>query len=129
MNVHELIKYHVSQEHFPEAMQPSLVDHLTLSARLLEQACVRTAIKYIVTAPAPRRPGRFIVFHTFATNRTAYGTIQDVESAFAEWFLATGILPIINPIPFVYFQEAELLPKDWYSVITTRGIGVYNHAT
>jgi hypothetical protein len=129
MNIHELIKYQVGQDRFPKAMRPGLKDDITLSATLLERRRIRPSIKYIVTSPSPRRPGRAIVFHTFATNRTAYGAIQDVEPAFAQWFLQTRILPIINPIPFAYFEEAEMLPKEWYDVIVARGIGVFNHAT
>jgi len=70
-----------------------------------------------------------IIFHAFATNRTAYGTIQDLESAFAGWYLQTHILPIINPIPMKYYEEPKMLPKEWYSQISIRGVRIYNHAT
>ena len=65
--------------------------------------------------------------HSFASNRTAYGAIQALESVFADWFLYTRILPIITPIPIKYFSAPEMLPKDIYSVIINRGIKVYEN--
>ena len=112
MSVLQIVKYHAGKKVFPEMMKPSLQDHLQLSSQLFMQRYVKPTIRLVVATPRPQRPGRSIVFHAFATNRTAFGTIHDLESILADWFLETRILPIINPIPMQYYQEPKRLPKE-----------------
>ncbi|MCI0559019.1 MAG: hypothetical protein MN733_11025 [Nitrososphaera sp.] len=128
MSILQIVKYDALEGVFPERMRPSLQDHLHLSSQLFQRRRVKPTIRFVVTAPPPQRPGISIVFHAFATNRTAFGAIQDLESIFADWFLETRILPIINPIPMKYYGEPEMLPKDWYSSISVRGVKIYSHA-
>jgi hypothetical protein len=128
VSISQIVKYDAVDKVFPEKMLPSLRDHLQRSSQLFNQRLVKSTIRFVVTAPPPRRPGKSIVFYAFATNRTAFGTISDLESIFTDWFLETRILPIINPIPIKYFVEPKLLPREWYSSISIRGIRIYSYA-
>ena len=129
MSISQIVKYDALEGIFPARMQPILQDYLRYSSQLFQQRHVKSTIRLVVTAPPPQRPGKSIVFHAFATNHTAFGAIQDLESIFADWFLETRILPIINPIPMRYYREPEMLPKNWYSSISSRGIRIYSYAS
>ena len=128
MSILEIVKFDARRRIFPPEMKPVLQDNLHLSSDLFTRMQVRPTIRFVLTAPPLRRPGNSIVFYAFATNRTAFGAIQDIESVFAQWFLKTRILPIINPIPMKYYEEPEMLPKEWYTTITKRGVGIYHYA-
>ncbi len=128
MSILQIVKYDAVKEVFPQRIVPSLRDYLQFSSQLFYKRNVKPTIRFVVTAPPPRRPGKSIVFHAFATNRTAFGAIHDLESIFADWFLETRILPIINPIPIKYYVEPKLLPKEWYSSISSYGIRIYSYA-
>ncbi len=129
MSILNHVKFDAMQEFFPDGMAPSLRYDLHFSSQLLHKRRIKSTIRFVVTAPPPKRPGKSIVFHAFATNRTAFGVIQDLESIFTVWFLETKILPIINPIPMKYFEEPELLPKVWRTSISQRGVRLYSYAT
>jgi len=128
MNILQVVEYDALEGVFPEKMRPSLRDHLHAASQLFQQRYVKSTIRLVVTAPPPQRPGKSIVFHAFATNRTVFGVIQDLEAVFADWFLQTRILPIINPIPMKYYDEPQILPSDWYSSMSSRGIRIYHYA-
>ncbi len=128
MSMIEIVKFNARENVFPKGMKPNLRDRLLLSSQLFSKRQVKHTIRFVVTAPPLKRPGKSIVFHAFTTNRTAFGAIQDLESIFADWFLETRILPIINPIPMKYYENPKLLPKNWYRIISTRGVEIYNYA-
>jgi hypothetical protein len=128
MSILQIVKYDALERVFPERMWPILEDRLQFASQLFQQRRVKPTIRFVVSAPPPQRPGKSIVFHAFATNRTAFGAVQDLESLFADWFLETQILPIINPIPMKYYKEPEMLPKDWFSSISIRGVRIYSYA-
>ncbi len=128
MGIRELVRFDALQQTFPPGMRPSLQEHLHFSATLFRRRRVKHTIRFVVTAPPVRRLSRSIVFHAFATNRTAFGVIEDLEAVFAEWFLETQTLPIINPIPMRYYEEPQILPKQWYWQIAERGVGIHTYA-
>lgn len=128
MSVLHIVKYNAKRGTFPAEMEPRLQDYLRLSSDLLTGRHVKQTIRVIVSTPPLRRITRSMVFHAFATNRTVYGTIEDLGPMFADWFQETGILPIINPIPMRYYLEPEMLPKNLYSLISTRGVEIYSYA-
>jgi hypothetical protein len=128
MSIIQIVQFDAREQVFPAGMNPALQDHLHFSSNLFELIQVKQTIRFVLAAPPLTRPGNSIVFHAFATNRTAFGAIQDLEKVFAQWFLETHILPIINPIPMKYYHEPEMLPKRWYKPITNRGVGIYHNA-
>jgi len=127
MKIQQFVKFSAEEWSFPEEMNVNLQRQLHLSANLFQQRHVKSTIRFVVTAPSLKRPGKSILFHAFATNRTAYGTIHDLRVIFADWFLKTGILPIINPIPIKYYYEAEMLPRPWLVPISKRGVRIYSY--
>jgi hypothetical protein len=128
MSILQIVKFNALEQIFPAGMKPALQDQLHLSSYLFKRRRVRPTIRFVLTAPPLKRPENSMMFHAFATNRTAFGTIHDLEEVFAEWFLETRILPIINPVPMKYYEEPEMLPKEWYIPITKRGVGIYRYA-
>ena len=128
MSILQIVEYDAFEGVFPQKMRSELKQDLQFSSQLFSQRSIKPTIRLVVTAPPPQRPGRSIVFHAFTTNRTSYGAIEDLESIFAEWFLETRTLPIINPIPMKYFKEPEMLPEDWYLSISKRGVKIYSYA-
>ena len=128
MDIREHIKFSAVEDRFPERMRSVLREQLHWASEVLHERRVSHTIRLVVAAPPPLRPGRSIVFYAFATNRTAFGAIEALERPLAEWYLETGILPIVNPIPMKYFDEPQLLPKQWFRPIVTRGVGIYTHA-
>ncbi len=129
MNIEQIVKYNAIERTFPENMRLDLQDQLLYSSKLFVSYKIKPSIRLIITAPPLKRSGNSILFHAFATNHTAYGTILDLEPIFTEWFLQTKIMPIINPIPITYFEEPELLPRKLFSYISTRGVKIYSYAT
>jgi len=127
MNLLEQIKFSPADQIFPSGINPVLQDYLHVAYDIFRSRPIKKTIKLVVTAPPLKRFGNSILFHAFASNKTAYGTIEDLEKVFADWFIRTDILPIINPIPFKYIETPQLLPKAWYSPIRNRGVLIYKH--
>lgn len=127
MRIREYVRYR-NREDYPMESYPAISDFFyTLSMRVGEVAPSRRVLGIVGLYPFRRsaRPIDTISFVTFSTTRTTYAALKDVEDIFADFYLQSGILPYINPLPQVYFKEPELLPGKVKSILHKQGAYIY----
>lgn len=127
MSLLQHLKYH-SREEFPMEAYPALSDHMySLASRLQDSQPVRGVVGIVGLYPARpvKRPPTSASFFTFTTSRTAYAALRDVEDIFADFYLRSGILPHISPLPKRYFDEPTALSQSLLTTFAKQGALLY----
>lgn len=127
MGVREYIRFNDPRS-FPFEIHPALSDYfLTLSQRLTDSPPSRRVSGIVGLYPHRNRARQIetVSFITFTTARTAYSALKDVEEVFADFYLQSGILPYINPVPNAHFRHPELMPSRIRSAFMKQGAYIY----
>ena len=123
----EEVKYRNKKE-FIESQDHLLTDYfLQLSDELKYLESKRQLKGVLSLYPQRSRKTEFEVlpFYTFSTNRTSYASLKLVEDVFANFYLQTDILPIVNPIHHSYIKNYKDLPRHLVRKFLDRGALLY----
>lgn len=125
----DLVRYKNRNE-LPFEQYPALSDYFTILNEAFIQFEVKPQIKGIVSL-YPTRPRKtkmdILPFYSFSTNRTGYAALKQLENVFAEFYLQTEILPVINPIHASYLDKYKELPLHIVRKFQKRGVILYGN--
>lgn len=128
MAMNDVFRY-TSQQDFPYDVFPQLSDsYMVLSSWLRQGNLSNRVISVAGTFPSKyfaRRQPPTLDFFPFTTNRTAYAAIREVEDVFAQFYLATNILPYLHPLPATWLKQPNLLPDNLLRRFRSKGALLY----
>jgi len=123
----ELVKYQRRDE-FPFNQHPILSDHFMMLHKSFLQFEKKPQIRGIISL-FPFKPRKtkleVLPFYSFSTNKTGYAALKLLEDVFAEFYLKTEILPVINPMHFTYIENYKKLPMHIVRKFQKRGAVLY----
>lgn len=129
MRLQQLVKYR-STDDLPVGSFPIFSDHFaTLAQKLRDSPPPQTVLGIVGLFPfrRSRRDPDSVSFVTFSSNRTTYAALRDVEDFFAEFYLSTGILPYVSPMPQSCYLRADAVPlAHTNNPLKTRSVSLWH---
>jgi len=130
MSLTQYLKYS-DRTQFPTGSHPATSDYFHTIGNQLNQLNQLNRPKSVVGIVGifPRTEPRCSIdslsFFAFSGSRTAYAALKDLEGVFADFYLQTGVLPHINPLPQRYFENPKKLSLSLLNVFSRSGALVY----
>ena len=125
--IFELVKYKLEEE-LPFNQHPALSDHFMRLKQSFRQFEDKPQVKGIISL-FPVKPRKIkmevLPFYSFSSNKTGYAALKLLEDVFAEFYLQTEILPVINPMHFTYIKKYKNLPLHIVRKFQNRGAVLY----
>ncbi len=127
MRLQQVLKYKTSND-LPTQVYPALSDHFVTLTHTLRDADLPSTLAGVIGIfpfRKPRTEPDSVSFFTFSSNRTAYAALRDVEEIFAEFYLRTGVLPYLNPMPRSFYLNPDTLPRKTRTLFGKQGAFIY----
>ena len=125
--IFELVKYR-DEDEFPYDQHPDLSDHFMLLKQSFRQLEEKPQVRGIISLfpPESRKTGiEVLPFYSFSSNRTGYAALKLLEEVFAEFYLKTEILPVINTMHCKFIRQYRELPVHIVRRFQERGAILY----